>query len=215
MKFPVLYDLLCRVRGLSRRDLLCRRMKIRNRGRYVKLQKEIKGQNNSMEIGPGAMIHGLKIHITGNNNRLVIGADCVIGPNCSFWFEGNGGQITIGAGSTFTHSVHFCVQEEQMSITVGEDCMFSNQIVVRTSDSHPIYDLAHGERINPPREVWIGRHVWIAPGSRIMKGAKIGDGAVIGSETMVNKEVPANCLAVGTPCKVVKSGIRWTREALF
>ena len=92
---------------------------------------------------------------------------------------------------------------------------FSNKIIVRTSDSHPIYDLTSGERINSPKPVIIGRHVWIAPDSKIMKGAIIGDGCIIGSNTMVSKQIPANALAVGMPAKVVKEGVRWTREDII
>ena len=95
--------------------------------------------------------------------------------------EGDNISITIGAKTTFTHTVHFCAQENDMFIVVGEDCMFSNSIVVRTSDSHPIYDIRTHTRINPPKPVVVGSHVWIAPNSKIMKGADIGDGAIIGS----------------------------------
>ena len=48
-----------------------------------------------------------------------------------------------------------------------------------------------------------------------MKGAFIEQGTVIGSDTMVNKTIPANSLAVGTPAKIVKENIHWTRESLY
>ena len=110
---------------------------------------------------------------------------------------------------------NFTAQEDDMQIEVGKDCMFSNTIVVRTSDSHPIYKMETGERINQPKSVVIGDHVWIAPNAKIMKGAIIGAGSVIGSDTMVNKTIPSNCLAVGTPAKIVKENIYWTRKSLF
>lgn len=102
-----------------------------------------------------------------------------------------------------------------MSIAVGEDCMFSNNIIVRTSDSHPIYDSTTNERLNPAASVQIGNHVWIAPSSVVMKGANIGDGVIVGSHTMVNKKVSANVLVVGMPMRVIKENVYWTREALF
>jgi len=215
MKFPWLYDLVSAFRGLSRRDLLCRRMKVRNSGRYLKLSKHIKGKGNLLEIGSGSMIHGLKIHVVGNNNRLILGSNCSVGPHCSFWIEGNNCTIRIGAGTTFTHTVHLCAQEEGMSILVGEDCMFANRITVRTSDSHPIYDLKSGLRINPPRSVEIGRHVWIAPGAKIFKGASVGANSIIGSDAVVTGVIPENSLAVGAPCRVVKQEVSWSREGLY
>ena len=37
----------------------------------------------------------------------------------------------------------------------------------------------------------------------------LGDDAVIGANTMVNKDVPANCLAVGNPMRIVREGVDW------
>lgn len=106
---------------------------------------------------------------------------------------------------------HFNAQEHDTKITVGEDCMFSNTIIVCTSDSHPIYN-EEGVRINNPKDVVIGDHVWIAPNSVIMKGAVIESGCIVGSHSMINKNIPANSCVVGMPGKVVKEGVTWTRE---
>ena len=173
------------------------------------------GCGNSVVVGESTYLTKTRVKIRGNNNIVEFGEHCIIGKNCSFWAEGNNIHIIVGTSCTFTHTVHFCAQENNTSIEVGEDCMFSNKIVVRTSDSHPIYDLASSQRINMAKSVKIGNHVWIAPDSKIMKGAIIGDGAIIGSNTMVSKEVPSNALAVGTPAKVIKSNVNWTREKLF
>lgn len=96
------------------------------------------------------------------------------------------------------------------SITVGNDCMFSNNIIIRTSDAHTIYDLQTNERLNPAKDIIIGNHVWIAPNSRIMKGAVIEDGVVVGSNTMVTKHIPSNVLVVGMPARIVKENIGWS-----
>jgi len=188
--------------------------KIDNRG-CIKLRKNIKGKNNYISVGTGTRIQDAQIVIHGDNNRLLIEKNCIIGPNCSFRLEGNNICISIGEGSTFTRMCNFTAQEDNMQIEVGKDCMFSNTIVVRTSDSHPIYQMETGHRINQPKSVVIGDHVWIAPNAKIMKGAIIGEGSVIGSDTMVNKMIPSNCLAVGTPAKIVKENIHWTRESLY
>jgi len=155
-----------------------------------------------------------KIRIRGNNNSLIIEEGCKIGKRCSFWLEGNNCRIVIGKGTTMTQHCHLNAQEYNTSIIVGEDCMFSNTIIIRTSDSHPIYN-TEGERINKAKDIIIGNHVWIAPSSTIMKGAVIEDGSIIGSHTMINKTIPHNSLAVGMPGRVVKEGVRWTREKVI
>lgn len=99
---------------------------------------------------------------------------------------------------------------------MGYDCMLSNHIIVRTSDSHPIFDTVTNERINKPLPIHIGNHVWIAPNSKIMKGAIIADGCIIGSDTTVSKPFKTNnTLIVGRPARAIKQNVLWTREQLF
>lgn len=174
------------------------------------MKKSIIGNNNVVQI-KDSTIRNASIRIRGNGNKLVIEEGCNIGKDCSFWLEGNNNCIVIGKRTTMTMRCHLNAQEHDTKIMVGEDCMFSNTIIVRTSDSHPIYN-EDGERINNPKDVVIGDHVWIAPNSVVMKGAVIGNGSVVGSHSMINKVIPANCLVVGMPGKVVKEGVRWTRE---
>lgn len=176
------------------------------------LKKTIFGDDNTVEIKDSILVD-CTVRIRGNGNHLLIEDGCTI-IGCSFWLEGNYNTIVIGKNTTMTERCHFNAQEHNTRIIVGEDCMFSNTIIVRTSDSHPIYN-SDGERINPACDVVIGNHVWVAPSSVIMKGAQIGDGCIIGSHSMVNKEVPEKSLAVGMPAKVVKTGIIWTRENIL
>lgn len=175
--------------------------------------KTIHGNDNEVQINNSTLIRTV-IRIRGNGNRLIIQDGCIIGKQCSFWLEGNNNTIIVGKKTTMTQKCHFNAQEHETSIIVGDDCMFSNTIVVRTSDSHPIYD-SEGKRLNPAKDVIIGNHVWIAPSSVIMKGAEISDGCVVGSHSMVNKAIPKNCLVVGMPARVVKENIHWTREDII
>ncbi|MDR2040657.1 MAG: sugar O-acetyltransferase [Bacteroidales bacterium] len=52
--------------------------------------------------------------------------------------------------------------------------------------------------------VTIGKNVWIGGGSVILPGVTIGDYSTIGAGSVVTRSIPAHCLAVGNPCKVVK-----------
>lgn len=186
---------------------------IRITGDARQIKKTVFGNNNEVVIKNSTLISTV-IRIRGNNNRLVINEGCFIGRQCSFWLEGNGNSIVVGKKTTMTQKCHFNAQEHNTQIIIGEDCMFSNTIVVRTSDSHPIYD-NDGVRLNPAKNVKIGNHVWIAPSSVVMKGAEINDGCVVGSHSMVNKIIPKNCLVVGMPARIVKENIHWTREDII
>lgn len=53
--------------------------------------------------------------------------------------------------------------------------------------------------------VKIGNNVWIGGNVTILPGVTIGDGTTIGAGSVVTKDIPANVLAVGNPCKVIKN----------
>ena len=197
-------------------DKICNHNKcnIINNG-LIKTTKHIRGRNNLIIIGQNSILERTSIRINGNNNSITIGNNCRIGPNCSFLVEGNNIKIVIGNNCTFTRLIHFCAQENNMEIIIKNDCMFSNNIIIRTSDSHPIYDMETGVRINLPKSISIGNHVWIAPNSTIMKGVTIYDNSIIASNSLVTHDVSSNSLAAGIPAKVIKNNIRWTRENLF
>ena len=88
-------------------------------------------------------------------------------------------------------------------IYVGDGTMFAPNVVVTTA-GHPI-DPSLRERVyqfNLP--IHIGKNVWIGAGAVIMPGITIGDNSVIGAGSIVTKDVPANCVAYGNPCRVVR-----------
>ena len=206
---PFLYSIANRLLRLKTRLFGGGRIKNKGKGH---LKKNIIGSYNVIEIGEGTIITGGSVYIRGNNNRLVIGSNCKIKKNCSFWMIGNNCSIILGNNVTMQHNNHFNVREDGRSIVIGSDCMLSNNIIVRTSDDHGIFDMETKQRLNPSKDVHIGNHVWIAPHSRIMKGADVGDGVVVGSNTMISKRVPENVLVVGMPAKIVKTNILWSKS---
>ena len=53
-------------------------------------------------------------------------------------------------------------------------------------------------------EVHIGRNVWIGGGCVLLPGVSIGDNTVIGAGSIVTKDIPANVVAYGNPCRVIR-----------
>lgn len=60
---------------------------------------------------------------------------------------------------------------------------------------------------------YIGKNCFIGVNSLICPGVKIGDECVIGGGSVVTKDIPSNCMAVGVPAKVIKTGIRMNNHA--
>lgn len=88
-------------------------------------------------------------------------------------------------------------------VYLGEYVQLGPNVVISTA-GHPI-DMA--ERVLPialGNPITIGDNVWIGAGAVILDGVTIGDRSVIGAGSIVTKDIPADCVALGNPCKVVK-----------
>ena len=52
--------------------------------------------------------------------------------------------------------------------------------------------------------IFIEDDVWIGAHSIILKGVTIGARSIIGAGSVVTKSIPADCVAAGNPCKVIR-----------
>ena len=52
--------------------------------------------------------------------------------------------------------------------------------------------------------VHIGKNCWIGAGAILLPGVSVGDHTVIGAGSVVTKDIPANVVAVGNPCRVLR-----------
>ena len=82
---------------------------------------------------------------------------------------------------------------------------------IKFKDDKTAYDDEYAKPIN------IGDNCWIAANAVITGGVTIGEGCVIGAGSVVTKDIPANSLAAGNPCKVIreineKDSIKYKKE---
>ena len=86
---------------------------------------------------------------------------------------------------------------------MGDGVLFGPNVVVAVA-GHPVDpDLRRKvAQFNLP--VHIGNNVWIGAGAIILPGITIGDNSVIGAGSVVTKDIPANVVAVGNPCRVLR-----------
>ena len=52
--------------------------------------------------------------------------------------------------------------------------------------------------------IYIGKNVWIGSNAAILPGVSIGDNTVIGAGSVVTRDIPANVVAVGNPCRILR-----------
>lgn len=127
-----------------------------------------------------------------------IGKGCYIEPP----FHANWGGRHVHFGS-FIYANFNLTLVDDTHIFVGDHTMFGPNVTVATA-GHPILP-ALRERVyqfNMP--VHIGRNCWIGAGAVILPGVTVGDCSVIGAGSVVTKDIPANVVAVGNPCRVLR-----------
>lgn len=177
--------------------------------RYINTEIRVSGMNNKVIIGNNAHLERLLIHIKGSNHTVYIGEDTrIVG---HILIKGKKENITIGDRTTFQDV--YLLAWEGKSITIGNDCMFSHDVVIRTTDSHSVIDVNTNERLNKSGDVVIGDHVWLSSGAFISKGAFIPDDCIVGAKAIVTKPFEeTNCLLAGSPAKVIRKSVTWDRK---
>ena len=73
------------------------------------------------------------------------------------------------------------------------------------SAGHEVSVLSRRKYVEWGREIIIGNDCWIGANVTILPGITIGEGCTIGAGSVVTKSIPAFCVAVGIPCKVIRS----------
>ncbi|MBR3532963.1 MAG: sugar O-acetyltransferase [Clostridiales bacterium] len=99
-------------------------------------------------------------------------------------------------------------------IYIGDKVMFGPNVTVATAN-HPIDAELRGRGLQYNKDVHIGSNVWIGAGVVIVPGITIGDNAIIGAGSIVTKDIPANVVAVGNPCKVMREVGEHDREFFY
>jgi maltose O-acetyltransferase len=90
-----------------------------------------------------------------------------------------------------------------MSVVIGTNVLFGPAVQIYTA-THPISALERRKWLELARPVTIGSDVWVGGGAIICPGASIGDRSVIGAGSVVTRTIPADVLAAGNPCRVIR-----------
>ena len=134
-----------------------------------------------------------------------------IGTGCGFLSRPNANLIGINRPCMIS------TLDEKAVIEIGDNCGFSGTVIggfkyiklgnnvrcgantlITDSDWHP-----DDTRVGQPADVIIGDNVWLGVNVVVLKGVEIGANTVIGANSLVVKNIPANVIAAGNPCKVI------------
>lgn len=92
---------------------------------------------------------------------------------------------------------------DDIDVYIGNNVMIAPNVTI-TPTGHPVDPELRrpGNQFSIP--VRIGNDVWIGSNSVILPGVTIGDNSVIGAGSVVTHDIPANVVAVGNPCRVLR-----------
>lgn len=126
-----------------------------------------------------------------------------VGENCLVeqpFFCTYGSNTTVG--NNFFLNVN-CRLMDSGKITIGNNVMIAPNVSIITEE-HAMDVEQRLAGLEYTRPVTICDNVWLATGVLVLPGVTIGENSVIGAGSVVTKDIPANSLAVGNPCKIIK-----------
>ena len=99
-------------------------------------------------------------------------------------------------------------------IYIGDNTMLAPHVTLATA-GHPILPTLREQGLQYNMPIHIGRNCWLGAGVIVLPGVTIGDNTVIGAGSVVTKDIPANVVAVGNPCRVLRPIGEKDREFYF
>lgn len=126
-----------------------------------------------------------------------MGKEAVFTP--PFWCD-YGYNITVG---DYFYANHNLVIQGGAKVTFGDNVFIGPNCCFTTAE-HPTDPKQRKAGLEIAKPVTVGSNVWIGAGSSVLAGVTVGDNTVIGAGSVVTKSIPANVVAVGVPCRVLR-----------
>ena len=187
-----------------------------------------------------ADIPGISISFLGKNSKVEIYESKNPFFNCKFYLNNNCNVCIRETNESITNLNIYCMYSNDVSVNIekncsinsaniemnhvnnlvfklGADCMVSGGIIFRLHDAHTIFDLTTKQVLNKPlKGIIVGEHCWIAQNVTILKDVELAPDTIVGFGSIVTKSFHRpNTIIAGTPAKIVKENVNWTRQNVF
>lgn len=161
---------------------------------------------SGLNIFIGSKSGEINLYVGNDNSSVTLGEGSSGSYHLRLWANS---AVSIGKNTTSSSVRVVCDNSEFLC---GEDCMFSDGILVQSADQHGIVDIKTGQIINTDyKSVVLGDHVWLGRHCTLTGNARVGNGSVIGTGAIVTGTIPDRVVAVGIPARVIKENHTWSR----
>ena len=100
---------------------------------------------------------------------------------------------------------------DDTDIYIGDSVMLGPNVVLATA-GHPVDPELRRLVYQFNQPIHIGNNVWLGAGVIVLPGVTIGDNSVVGAGSVLTKDIPANVVAVGNPCRILREINEHDRE---
>lgn len=128
-----------------------------------------------------------------------IGEDCYVEPPLHATWAGKFVHFGKGVFANFNLTL-----VDDTEIYVGDNVLIGPNVTL-CAGTHPISPKLRKKSAQYNKAIHIGNNVWLGGNVFVMPGVTIGDNSIIGASSVVTKDIPANVIAVGNPCRVLRS----------
>lgn len=174
---------------------------------------------NRLILKANGAVFGKNLQIPGKVSWLIEGSKLNIGDNF-YLSSGNGvnpiasnlqADVYVEPGAALTIGNNVGMSSTRLwiheSVRIGNNVKIGGCVLITDTDAHPMDYVVRrssneGTKSAP---VVIEDDVWVGAHCIILKGVTIGARSIIGAGSVVTKSIPADCVAAGNPCRVIKN----------
>lgn len=145
--------------------------------------------------------------------RISVGREAYIGKGSSLCVvpaaDGSLGEIVIGDRVWVTARLTVYAEKK---VVIEDNVLIAGGVFISdASRGHATAEVPYRDQPNEDAaEIVIGEGSWLGQNVVILPGVKIGRRCIVGSNSVVTTSLPAGCVAVGSPARIVK---QWDWEA--
>lgn len=114
---------------------------------------------------------------------------------CDFGFN-------ISIGENFFSNYNLVILDVA-PVTIGDNVLFGPNVSLYTA-GHPIHPISRNSGYEYGISITIGDNVWLGGNVVVTPGVTIGENSVVAAGSVVVKDIPANVVVAGNPCKVIR-----------